>query len=200
MVDRSLLVDAKMLAAFANLEPADVDNFRNAVAPDFVPDGFWAGMALSIVPGATSSRIWQVEQKRLREAWRSQFSPERCLDLIVSAAKLSESEQRRQQIAERMLKMDNDAALEFAAEQDVPKPKIYPYQHAVMLLALQPWRARICGKCAKHFMKDKPRDRYCSKACSKQAVLDSKSNSWSKHGKDWRPSKPPKKSRKSGGR
>jgi hypothetical protein len=199
MVDRSLLVDAKMLAAFANLEPADADNFRNAVAPDFVPDGFWAGSALSMVSGATSRRIWQAEQKRLREAWRSQFSPERCLDIIVSAAKLSESEQRLQQIAERLSKMDNDAALEFVAKQDLPQPKIWPYQHAVMLLAMQPWRARICGKCGKYFMKDKPRDRYCSKACSKQAVLDSKTNSWSRHGKNWRPSKPSKKSRKTRG-
>jgi hypothetical protein len=199
-VDKSLLIDAKMLAAFANLEPPDADNFRNAVAPDFVPAGFWAGMALPMQSGAASSKIWQAEQKRLREAWRSQFSPERCLDIIVSAAKHSESEQRMAQITERLLKMDNDAALEFIAKQELPKPKIYPYQHAVMLLALQPWRARICGKCGQYFMKDKPRDRYCSKACSKQAVLDSKTNSWSKHGKNWRPSKASKKSRKTRGK
>ena len=89
-MEKSLLVDAKMLAAFANLEPADADSFRKAVAPDFVPAGFWAGGTIPISPDATSIRIWQTEQERLRSAWRSNFSLERCLDLILSAAKLSE--------------------------------------------------------------------------------------------------------------
>lgn len=200
MVNKGLMVDAEMLAAFANLEPSDADVFRNEAAKDFVPEGFWAGMALQMLPGATSTRIWQIEQKRLRDAWRSHFSPERCLDIIVSAAKLSGSEQRMAEISERMLRMDNEDALNFAAKQSVPKPKIYPYQHAVMLLALQPWRARICGKCGEYFVKKKPRDRYCSKACSKRAVLDSKRRSWRLHGPDWRPSKPSKKSHKIGGK
>jgi hypothetical protein len=197
-MEKSLSVDAKMLAAFANLEPADADSFRNAVAPDFVPAGFWTGGTVPISPDATSIRIWQAEQERLRSAWRSHFSSERCLDLILSAAKLSESERWLKEVNEQMVKMDNEEFRSFVAKQSVPKTKIWPYQRVVMLLALQPWRARICGKCGKFFVKEKPRDRYCSKACSKQAVLDSKNKSWGLHGKNWRSSKPSKKSRKIG--
>jgi hypothetical protein len=199
-VNKGLAVDAEMLAAFANLEASDADKFRNEVARDFVPEGFWDGMSIQMLPDATATRIWQTEQKRLRDAWRSQFSPERCLDLIVSAAKLSEGEQRLAELSERMLRMNNKEALDFAAKQSVPKPRIWPYQHAVMLLALQPWRARICAKCGKFFVKKKPRDRYCSKACSKQAVLDSKNKSWGLHGKNWRSANPAKKSRKMRGK
>jgi hypothetical protein len=199
-VNKGLAVDAEMLAAFANLEPSNADRFRNEVARDFVPAGFWGGMSIEVRPGATSMKIWQAEQKRLRDVWRSQFSPERCLDLIVSAAKHSEQEQRMTEISEQMLKMSNKDALDFAAKVSLPQPRIWPYQHAIMLLALQPWRARICGKCGKFFVKKKPRDRYCSKTCSKQALLDSKKRSWGLHGKDWRPSEPSKQSRKTRGR
>jgi hypothetical protein len=199
-MERSLLVDLKMLGEFANLEAADVDIFRNSVARDFVPEGFWAGMAIQMLPGATATGIWRTEQARLREAWRSHFSPERCIDLIVCAAKLSEGEQWLERVTAQMMKMENKEAFDFVAKQSIPKPKIWPYQHAVMLLALQPWRARICGKCGEYFVKEKPRDRYCSKACSKQAVLDSKNKSWGLHGRNWRPSKPSKKSRKMRGK
>jgi len=199
-MEKSLLVDAKMLAEFANLEAAGADNFRNSVARDFVPEGFWAGQVIALSPGAMSKPIWQIEQQRLRDAWRSHFSPECCLNLIVLAAKLSAGEQRMEQIRAQIEKMPNEEIPSVVAKPNLPRPKIWPYQHAVMLLALQPWRARICGKCGKYFMKEKPRDRYCSKACSKQAVLDSKNKSWGLHGRNWRPSKPSKKSRKMRGK
>ena len=199
-MQKSLLVDAKMLAEFANLEPADADYFRNSVAPDFVPEGFWMGQVIAVSPGATSKAIWQNQQELLRDAWRSHFSPECCLNLIVLAAKLSAGEQRMEQIREQVQKLPNEEIPGFVSKLSLPRPKIYPYQHAVMLLALQPWRARICGKCGKYFMKEKPRDRYCSRACSKQAVLDSKNKSWGLHGRNWRPSKPPRKSRKMRGK
>jgi hypothetical protein len=199
-MNKGLVVDAEILAAFANLGPSDADKFRNEVARDFVPEGFWAGLAHSMQPGATAGRIWHVEQQRLRDAWRSQFSPERCIDLIASAAKLSEREQWLEQTTEQVLIMPNEQIPGFLAKQSVPKPRIWPYQHAVMLLALQPWRARICGKCGMYFVKKKPRDRYCSKACSKRAVLDSKNKSWGLHGKNWRPSKLSKNSRKMRGK
>jgi hypothetical protein len=197
---KSLLVDAKMLAAFANLKSADADTFRNAVAPGFVPEGWWTGQALPMMKGATSMPFWMIEQERLTDAWRSQFSPEACLDLIVSAAKESQLEKSLNQLTEQMPKMGNEAASEFIARQELPKPEIYPYQHVVMLLALQPWRARICEKCGKYFVKDKPRDRYCSKPCSKQAILDSKRKSWGSHGNSWRPKRSSKKQRKTGGK
>jgi hypothetical protein len=192
-VEKSLLVDAKMLAVFANLKPTEAEQFRHAVAPHFVPDSFWS----EANPGAIFNSVWRTEQARLRNAWRSRFSPERCLELIVATAKLSNLEEIHDQQLEHIERMPIEVP---NPEKNLPDRYIWPYQHVVMLLAMQPWRARICAKCGKYFIKVDPRDRYCSKACSKQAVLDSKSNSWSKHGKNWRPSKPSKKSRKAGGR
>jgi len=165
-----------MLAAFANLEPAGVDRFRNGVAPGFVPEGWWTGQMASISIPVTP--IWQLEQKRLREAWRSQFPPVACVDLIVSATKMSELEQWRE------ADESNEQVAEF-----IPKPKIYPYQHAIMLIALQSWRARICEICGKHFVKDFPRNRYCSPACTKQARLASKRSYWDSNKSKLRPSK-----------
>ena len=40
-----------------------------------------------------------------------------------------------------MLKMVNKEFRIFVAKQSVPKTKVWPYQHVVMLLASQPWRA-----------------------------------------------------------
>jgi hypothetical protein len=178
-VTKDLIVDTKMLAAFANLEPADADRFRNAVAPGFVPEAWWTGHQGHVMEADDApTAIWQREQQRLRNAWRSQFPPEACVDLIVSATKMSEFEQWREA---------DESNKQVAAF--IPKPKIYPYQHVIMLLALQPWRARICEICGKYFVKDAPRDRYCSPPCTKQARLVSKRTYWDSNKKKLRPSK-----------
>jgi len=195
---KSLMVDARILATFANLESAEADSFRHAVAPGFVPELWWTGQALAMEPGATSEPIWQMEQDRLREVWRSHFSPIACLELIVRAAKQSETEQWLKDFSEKMGQMSNKEIREYSKKY-IPQTTIYPYQHVVMLLALQPWRARICEKCGKYFVKDKPRDRYCSRACSKQAILDSKRKSWEAHSGAWRPKIKTRKLRKMGG-
>jgi hypothetical protein len=192
-MEKDLMVDAMNLAAFANLKPEDAENFRNAVAPGFVPEIWWRTPNIfGIVPDAPafSAVIWKLEQQRLKDAWRDHFSPEVCLGLIVSANRASEFEYSvHQQTERKALDQDKEAYASCVASQTPPKPRLWPYQHAVMLLAMQPWRARICEICGKYFVKEEPRERYCSTACSKVALRDSKSKSWQLHGEKWRPRK-----------
>jgi hypothetical protein len=180
---KNQLVDARMLAEFANLEESQLDHFRNAVSRGFVPDSFWNGLVFS-GSADTPHQVWKAEQQRLREAWRVNFEPDICVELIANTAKYSEQGQRLRQL-NQMLEMGNAEVLELM-KQEFPPTKAYPYQHAVMLLALQPWRARVCTMCRRYFIREEPRDRYCSRACSKQAMLRTKRDSWGRHGSKWR--------------
>lgn len=62
----------------------------------------------------------------------------------------------------------------------------YPYQYAVMFLAIEPWRARFCPRCGKRFVADKPARRFCSTACTGNARQGTRAASWKRHGKKWR--------------
>src|ERR1700722_2778294 len=101
---------------------------------------------------------------------------------------MSEHDIWMQEFNERMTKSGIAEAMAWNAKREIPKPEIYPYQHVIMRLALQPWRARICEICGQFFVKDFPRDRYCSSACTTKARLASKRSYWDSNKSKLRPS------------
>lgn len=160
---KSLLVDAGALAQFADLQSDEqAAHFRNSVYRDFIPEYFWDWRSVT----ADGERVWRIEQSKLRETWKTQFPIERSVHLIASLAKESEYDTAIKEPSKDVEKMDAN------------EPPVFPYQMAVMFLTMQPWRAQICGMCGKHFVKSAPRDRYCSKVCSRNAVLATKRKSW----------------------
>lgn len=62
----------------------------------------------------------------------------------------------------------------------------WPYQRALMFLAVEPWRARFCGICGKRFVAGKPATRFCSAKCAGSARKNSRDAWWHKGGERWR--------------
>lgn len=60
------------------------------------------------------------------------------------------------------------------------------FQRAVYLLWRQSWRAKVCRRCGKYFVADKPPQFYCSSKCYGEAKKDRGSKWWAEHGNDWR--------------
>jgi len=167
---KSLLIDARALAQFADLDSDQkAEEFRHSVYPDFVPIAFWE-MEEFLDEG--KRKLWKSRQEILREAWAAGFPIELSVQLIADAAENAKfNEAIQQYLVYQQLEWQG-------LPKDFPKARVYPYQIAVMFLAMQPWRAQICGICRNHFVKSAPRDRYCSNACSRQAILKTKRKSW----------------------
>ena len=53
----------------------------------------------------------------------------------------------------------------------------FPFQRAVMLLTIEPWRAKYCV-CGNHFVADLPNRRFCSDKCFQQSRKRSKRAWW----------------------
>lgn len=62
----------------------------------------------------------------------------------------------------------------------------WPYQRALMFLAVEPWRARFCGVCGRPFVADKPATRFCSTKCAGDARQKSRNKWWHREGERWR--------------
>lgn len=171
---KGMRVDADTLAIFADLEPSQADRFRNDRGRGFMPEGFWTGAAVSWNQSGGPTTIWETEQRKLREAWQDGFPLSKAVDLISDAAKLSEIGQWLQQATEQGGMLTS----EYGVPLEPPKSDSYPYQHVIMMLAIQPWRAQICAICGHHFVKEVQRDRYCSSACSKEATRRRRNQWW----------------------
>lgn len=169
---KSMKVDAGVLAQFADLEPPEVDAFRHSVAPGFMPEGFWTSAATTWSGGLTAT--WQMEQRKLRDAWRAGFPPVAAVELISDAARLSETGQWIEQAVQQGGMLTDEHGVPLKA----PKTVSYPYQQVVMMLAMQPWRAQICAVCGHRFVKEVQRDRYCSPACAKESVRRRRNQWW----------------------
>jgi len=135
------LVDAEMLARFAELKPEEVEDFRHAVAPGFVPEPWWdlSGQRMA------GWKIWQEMQDLLRNTWDAGFPTDYTLSILLnhfSTATQPES---------------------FLASTDIFQA--LPYQQATMFMFNQSWRARRCNHCHKRFVAREPNDQYCSEDC-----------------------------------
>lgn len=186
---KDLLREARTLAEFSNLSPADVDYFRHNY-PDFVPD-WWGSAAFSLEEAEKSIPVWKLEQQRLQDAWRTGFPPDTCVQLISDAAKMTELERRLQAMTERLIEPLTGPPL---AKEVLPKPIVYPYQRAVMFLAIAPWRAQHCKMCLNRFVAGEPRQQLCSERCRQEAERRRKRGWWMRSGKEWRGSKQKSKS------
>jgi len=211
--DKALGVVAKVLAEFANLDEKDVATFQKN-HPDFVPHGFWIMPNIfGIIPGVPfqpATKLWQLEQQRVREAWRKTFSSKTCLELIVSSGKASEIydelKQREEQPVSAELTEEVRELTELARTRNVlvqstsnlvngpPSPRLWPYQHAVMYLAFEPWRAKICEECQMRFIANNGLQKYCGLAeanpngpgwtkCRQINKIESQKKWWNKTGK-----------------
>jgi hypothetical protein len=159
-MDKTTLDSARTLAMFSNLTEKDVDYFRRNY-PHFVPDAWWT-------VDNYHTLIWRLWQEFLQESW-GRLSADRIIALLTlwhSTVNSSEAE-------------------ESEVIGGINIPTAYPYQHAVMFLAMEGWRAKFCEKCGKRFVKDIPARKFCSDACTSSSRKAGKRKLWKKHGPDW---------------
>ena len=163
-----ILIDAQALATFANLEPNNIEEFHNSVYPDFVPPFLWR------LPESEEGTPpdWKRLRNKLRDVWKEGFPLEGAIQLISSIFSLS--------VAEEVVNQPDDAKI---------FPRAWPFQRAVMFLAVNPWRVRFCQRCAKSFVANEPRSAYCSDLCFNESRKGTKRGWWAEHGQQWRDKK-----------
>jgi hypothetical protein len=146
--------DAGTLARFANLEESEIGQFRTA-NPQFLPK-WWddSGNAREQNKGL----IWKYWQDLLRKWWlRLQEGPSSKYSNFVLALVTY--------CADTESSWDALGFVDTPFDTDVELVKALPYQRAVMFMALNPWRARIC-RCGNRFIADKPNRQFCSDVCA----------------------------------
>lgn len=185
MSAKEILWDVARLALFSNVgTTAEADSFRQKNA-DFFPRNFWnwsvpqvcepiltmdaaSAEAVAHFKREPPTPFWQAFQQVLSEAWKIRFPLEESVRLISCAA-----------VADRLSGKTD-------VEPDLLSYRVWPYQRAVMLLGVEPWRARFCAKCWKRFVADKPARRFCSNRCASSARRQSKKLWWTDKGEKWR--------------
>lgn len=157
MADKSILEDARTLALFSNLaDPKDAEYFRHNY-PGFVPPAWWT-------VEYSNNLIWNLWQQLLQESW-TELSFDRIVALLIQWSSTSGASQ--------------------SVVHGVNIPTAYPYQRAVMFLAMEQWRAKFCEQCGKRFVKEKPPQRFCSDVCFNEARKAYKRALWAEHGSQW---------------
>jgi hypothetical protein len=192
-----MLVDAEMLARFSNLKPSEVEEFRNRVCRDFLPDDFWRLLSARVgdLPD-TPLETWRRMQQSVQDMWAKRFPLEGSIQLITRAG--HDSEQAK--ILARSERKSNE---EIAATE---QPQVWPFQRAVMYLAVNSWRARFCPACGSRFVALTPKSTYCTEVrigpegkkttCFAESRKGKKKAWWSEHGEHWRASRKEAKNRK----
>jgi len=174
-----ILIDAQMLGTFSNLTPAQIEEFRNSICPGFLPAEFWDIQTIKV--GQSAEFEWQSIQRSLQEAWTKRFPLDMSIQLIIEVDKYSKLEQALRKVPE----MSNEEI----ANMKPPAAEVWPFQRAVMYLAVNSWRARFCTRCGKRFVAAKPKSTYCSDACFKESRKGAKQAWWGAHGETWRSNK-----------
>ena len=187
------IADAIALAQFSNLETSGVENFRNGVAPDFLPVLFWNLPAhIYPPPGIPGKHFWQQLQHIVRQLWVDGFPAEKSAGLMVNFANtlslwretqallIRSPEQRT---PEQLIECEREK--EEAARYATPKPhaELGPFQVGILFLMMHPQRAVFCPRCGDRFIKLDKNKKYCSRACAQKARLDSKLGWWNEKGK-----------------
>ena len=68
---------------------------------------------------------------------------------------------------------------------NVGRVETWPYQLAIMFLAIEPWRAKFCVNCGNRFVASVNARKNCSVDCGKTAHKQSKRNSYHLHKNEW---------------
>jgi predicted nucleic acid-binding Zn ribbon protein len=140
------------LAQFLNLpdDPQKVMAFRR-LWPQFFPDMLWE-IRLNPMPSQPST-LWGFYQNELRTAWHERFPVDRTLQLIrMSGGPPSPDDWRR--------------------------PQVYGCQRALLILVLEPWRAKFCSLCSAPFAAEKPAAKFCSTKCFEKSRRETKRQWW----------------------
>jgi hypothetical protein len=184
---------AERLATFANLTPDDAAAFRKRY-PHFAPDAWWDNRVWNAANGVVF--VWTEEQKRVRVAWQTGFSPDDCIALIAAGAKTADWEadiKAHQAAGEAGLLVEGAEAegAEFFHKHEQRQRRIFDYQRAVMFLHIQQWRASRCEReeCRKYCVKDAKGRRYCSKTCFDINRIADKLKCWRDRGSKQRAAK-----------
>jgi hypothetical protein len=177
MATKEELNDILKLAEFARVETPEQARTFEQRHPDFFPIAFWP-WERSTLPEPFGGAFlggyeWTTYQQILREAWKARFPLGATVRLVAPSGAVESSE----------LIMDG---------------KVHPYQRAVMLMHIEPWRAAHCMKCGLPFAKDAKGRLYCSSECYGPARSEAKSDWWRKNGNKWRAKR--KKSHKTRGK
>lgn len=137
---------AQTLAAFAGLEPGDVNEFRKT-HKRFVPPVWWD---YRVSAGAL---LWRLNQEFLREAWEKRFNIGQfeLMRLLTSVFDPTNT-------LAVMFKTKERPA--FATILDMPE-EFYAYQQTVLFLMEDKWRAQICERCKTRFIARHNRREYC---------------------------------------
>ncbi len=203
MKSKSILVDALTLARFSNLKPAQVDDFRNSVGKDFLPD-IWEKHAFG--PGQLDGKMaWEEIQGLLRQAWKRRFPLEESVTLITLVAYRSQLEREWEEdvpdYIKRIPKKYPPEGSENVTKEDIlglsafpiEQPeldrisKVWPFQRAVMLLTIDPWRARFCPTCGDRVAAVTARSTRCDNpGCFEESRRATKREAWRRKGKQWR--------------
>jgi hypothetical protein len=137
--------------------------------PVFFPETFWKRDLEQKPPGVIHSDavpqlpvvpMWKAYQDVLLEAWRHRFPMSDTVRLIVAPV-----------------------SQEFDALSSVTES---PYQRAVLLVAMESWRARFCFLCGQPFAADKGASKFCSPACYAESRLNTKKRWWAEQGSERR--------------
>src|ERR1700674_1527217 len=164
-----LLEEARTLANFSNLDSEDkADYFRNNY-PEVVPRFVWAGHEIAFdsgPQGQRSSSAWTRVREEVRRAWIDRFPPAQCLELIAEIVDMDRLDQVMNFSQEQLSTFEQYG---IKAKFALPQPRIYPYQRAVMFLAVNPWRAKFCAVCRGRFVAAEPKQRLCSESCRQMA-------------------------------
>jgi hypothetical protein len=202
MKSKSILVDALTLARFSNLKPTQVDNFKNNVGKGFLPD-IWEQRAFG--PEQVDGKMAWVEiQGLLRQAWQRRFPLEESVTLITLCAyrsqlarELDEAPDHIKQIpkkyppegSENVTKEDLLGLSEYPIEQPALDriSEVWPFQRAVMLLTIDPWRARFCPTCGDRVAAATQRSTRCDNpGCFEESRRATKREAWRRNGMRWR--------------
>jgi hypothetical protein len=146
--ERRILDAVDALVQFANLKGgADVTALQSR-HPSFVPATFWS--TKSSTPDVDEILdTWRIEQALLQKAWKRGFPLDDALKLISNTANHAV----------------NAAAFEDMKRgeptPELPKPPGFPFQQAVMFMAMHPKRAEICKRCKSYFVADHHKRKYC---------------------------------------
>jgi hypothetical protein len=139
---RALLDAADALAEFLGIDPEEVEDFRRR-HPKFVPEVWWT------LADNYGELIWSAWKGLLAVEWgRFSIYTDRTLALLTMWSSTEPSTTTETELT------------------GVFTPTLYPYQRAILFLAVESWRAKVCQECGHAFVADHASRKYCSIASS----------------------------------
>ena len=174
-----------------DIQPLDVKGFR-LKHPNFFPnDCYDVAEGKPAWPGLTEGQgvlYFRMYQHWLRALWRPKrklkvLENRRLLDILLGLEPDRLSPLPRIGRDGWLPRANNMANWE---KGDFHYAPACAFQRAVWELFRHKWRAKVCGRCFKLFIADKPAQRFCGIACGSSAEKSRKLGWWKKHGEAWR--------------